>query len=191
MAAVDNVEQLVSQFTNDLPLFGIQSIDNFERAILESYNNCQEALERKILFALITGMDFEAKKLDIKRINNVWGTLRTNIENLPKSKKIIKCYQSDARKTPLANESVDFVITSPPYINVFNYHQNYRKSVEKIGLDVLHVARSEIGANRKFRQNRFLTVVQYCMDLAEVLMFLGSRLGCSQTNLESQYTKKY
>lgn len=82
--------------------------------------------------------------------------------------KEINCYQRDARKTKLLKNSVDMVITSPPYINVFNYHQNYRKSVEKTGVDVLAVARSEIGSNRKFRPNRFMTVVQYCMDMGLV-----------------------
>jgi hypothetical protein len=37
-------------------------------------------------------------------------------------------------------------------------------------------ARSEIGANRKFRQNRFLTVVQYCLDMALALAELA-RVG--------------
>jgi hypothetical protein len=64
---------------------------------------------------------------------------------------------------------VGFVITSPPYINVFNYHQNYRRSVEVLGWDLLRVARSEIGSNRANRGNRFSTVVQYCLDIAAVL----------------------
>jgi hypothetical protein len=60
-------------------------------------------------------------------------------------------------------------VTSPPYINVFNYHQHYRRSVESLGFDLLKVAKSEIGSNRKHRQNRFLTVIQYCLDMAAVL----------------------
>lgn len=75
----------------------------------------------------------------------------------------------DARATGLAAQSVDLVITSPPYINVFNYHQQYRPIVEAIGCTPLGVAGSEIGANRKHRQNRFLTVVQYCIDIAMAL----------------------
>ena len=64
-------------------------------------------------------------------------------------------------------------MSSPPYINVFNYHQNYRRSVEILGWDVLRVARSEIGSNRANRGNRFLTVVQYCIDMANVLQELA------------------
>ena len=79
------------------------------------------------------------------------------------------CYLADARQIPLPRESVDAVITSPPYINVFNYHHNYRSAVELLGWRPLEAASSEIGANRKHRQNRFLTVVQYCLDMAKCI----------------------
>jgi hypothetical protein len=70
---------------------------------------------------------------------------------------------------PLDNQAVDLILTSPPYINVFNYHQNCRKAMELLGWDLLRVSRSELGANRKHRANRFLTVVQYCMDMGMAL----------------------
>lgn len=167
-SAILKIDSLVSKYTNDLPLFGYSEIEGFEKEILDVYKEANNRVERTILFALITGMDFETKKLDIKRLRSVWSLLKANIESLPTSAKELKVFHSDSRAAPIKNESIDFVITSPPYINVFNYHQNYRKSVEKTGVDVLSVAKSEIGANRKFRQNRFLTVVQYCMDMSMV-----------------------
>jgi DNA modification methylase len=81
-----------------------------------------------------------------------------------------RCLLADARATSLPTESVDAVITSPPYINVFNYHQNNRLAVELLGWHPLQAAVSEIGANRKHRQNRFLTVIQYAMDMGECLV---------------------
>lgn len=42
-------------------------------------------------------------------------------------------YLADARSTPLEAQSVEAVVTSPPYINVFNYHQNYRPAAELLG----------------------------------------------------------
>ena len=65
------------------------------------------------------------------------------------------------------------VLTSPPYINVHNYHQQFRRSVEALGWDVLSIARSEIGSNRQNRGNRFLTVIQYSLDMALVLRELA------------------
>lgn len=176
--AVNNIEMVIAKYTNNLPLSEYMASSNFEEEIISLYHDFLGKPESIILMALITGMDFGIKKLDVKRINHVWSTLRSNIELLPSSPQKITCYQADARKTPLNDFSIDFVLTSPPYINVFNYHQNYRKSIEKIGVDVLTIAKSEIGANRKFRQNRFLTVIQYCMDMSQV--FLELRRVCIQ-----------
>jgi hypothetical protein len=41
--------------------------------------------------------------------------------------------------------------------------------VELLGWDLLKVARSEIGSNRKHRGNRFFTVTQYCLDMVAAL----------------------
>jgi len=91
------------------------------------------------------------------------------IMNLPYVKKRLDVFHSDARHTELKDNSIDLIITSPPYINVFNYHQNYRPVMEKLGWDLLSIARSEFGSNRKNRSNRFLTVVQYSIDMNDVL----------------------
>lgn len=82
---------------------------------------------------------------------------------------VAQSYLEDSRATSLESNSIEGVITSPPYINVFNYHQNYRPIMEKLGWTPLNAAKSEIGANRKFRQNRFLTVIQYAQDLGQAL----------------------
>ncbi|MCI5222548.1 MAG: hypothetical protein D3924_07740 [Candidatus Electrothrix sp. AR4] len=166
--AIGIIELAVAKHTNSLPLVQDNVCSHLEKDIIQLYYDVKNKPEKIILLALITGMDFGNKEATIKRINHVWGTLRSNIELLPSTSKKICCYHADARKTPLKDSSIDFIITSPPYINVFNYHQNYRKSIEKIGIDILKVARSEIGSNRKFRPNRFLTVVQYCMDMSQV-----------------------
>jgi Zn-dependent metalloprotease len=41
-----------------------------------------------------------------------------------------------------------------------------------LGWDLLKIAKSEIGSNRANRGNRFLTVIQYCLDLVAVLQEL-------------------
>ncbi len=91
------------------------------------------------------------------------------VKSLPYSKRSCKVFHTDARTIPLHDMCVDLIITSPPYINVFNYHQNNRSAMELIGWNLLDIARSEIGSNRKNRQNRFLTVMQYTLDMLDVL----------------------
>lgn len=87
------------------------------------------------------------------------------IRNFPYTTVPLRCDQGDARGLGLEDSCVDLVLTSPPYVNVFNYHQNFRTIVELVGHDPLGVAKTEIGSNRKHRQNRFLTVTQYCLDM--------------------------
>ncbi len=90
--------------------------------------------------------------------------------NLPFSDKPISASLNDARHAGDAfTNKIDLILTSPPYINVFNYHQNYRAIIETFNFDVLKVAHSEFGSNRKNRGNRFKTVVQYCIDMEQSL----------------------
>ena len=128
---------------------------------------------RILCSALVVLLDLHNNDITSDMIRNRFQSLAKLVRDLPYSTAPIKADLRDARELPLADQSVDFVITSPPYINVFNYHQNYRRSVELLGWDVLRVARSEIGSNRANRGNRFYTVVQYCIDMARTLQELA------------------
>lgn len=123
--------------------------------------------------ALVVLLDVYKNKISNYFVQGKFYDLAKLVRNLPYTKALIKADLQDARSLPLGNQSIDFVITSPPYINVFNYHQNYRRSVEILGWDVLRVAKSEIGSNRANRGNRFYTVVQYCIDMASTLQELA------------------
>lgn len=92
--------------------------------------------------------------------------LETTVTSAPYALRPIRCEIGDARHVKVEDNCVDYLVTSPPYINVFNYHQNYRPIAEALGYTPLSMARAEIGANRKHRQNRYMTVVQYCIDMA-------------------------
>jgi hypothetical protein len=91
---------------------------------------------------------------------------KNSLIGLPYSEQPISALLKDARSVGEEFENqIDFILTSPPYINVFNYHQNYRAIIETFKFDILRVAHSEFGSNRKNRGNRFKTVVQYCLDM--------------------------
>lgn len=121
---------------------------------------------KNILSLLIILMDIYKNKVTFKLLNDKWNNLKEIIMKISFSEKEIKVILGDSRYSEIEGNSVDLVLTSPPYINVFNYHQNYRRSVEVLGYDVLKIARKELGSNRKNRGNRFLTVVEYCIDMS-------------------------
>lgn len=123
--------------------------------------------------ALVVLLDIHNNQPTHDLVVSRFAALARLVQQLPYSCQRIKADLHDARALPLAAATIDFVITSPPYINVFNYHQNYRRSVEILGWDLLRVARSEIGSNRANRTNRFYTVVQYCIDMAKTLQELA------------------
>ncbi len=92
--------------------------------------------------------------------------IKNAILGLPFTEQPINALLKDSRNAgDEFQNNVDLILTSPPYINVFNYHQNFRAIVESFHFDLLKVAHSEFGYNRKNRGNRFKTVIQYCLDM--------------------------
>ena len=138
--------------------------------LVELSRHQKEAPSRVLLEGLVVLLDFIKPGLTRTKVASTWRRLRERVEGLPYSTEPVEPMNCDARRVPVHSGTVDLVITSPPYINVFNYHQQYRASVESLGWDLLRVARSEMGSNRKNRGNRFLTVIQYCLDMVQALI---------------------
>lgn len=124
--------------------------------------------ESILLGTLVILLDI-SNEIDLLSIHSSLHRVTSSVRRFPHSTKQISVLFGDSRCIPIEDGLVDFCITSPPYINVFNYHQNYRRSAESLGWDLLKIARSEIGSNRANRGNRFLTVVQYCLDMVDTL----------------------
>lgn len=144
-----------------------QRILNWPRQTID-LNFCKEIGEDLLGKCFLLHMFGDKKEVDTARATSALRTFTSKMDELPSSQIELSVQVGDARFTNLAANSIDAVVTSPPYINVFNYHQNYRPVVEALGLSPLVAARAEIGANRKHRQNRFMTVIQYCIDMEAV-----------------------
>lgn len=185
------IDKLNVEIENIINNFQLIESDNKETttlfdSIVEQFiilsSNCNEHSSKTIVDAFIVLLDKTTYRNKPDKISKLWSDLSSTLIELPFTKNTINAYNADCRKIPTQDNSIDLVITSPPYINVFNYHQQYRKNTEALGFDVLDAAKSEIGSNRKHRGNRFYTVVQYCLDIAECLVELirvcksGSRL---------------
>ena len=170
---INTIEKRISPFiAGNLPLFqkSNETLGSFElfQQILECFSN-KLSEEAKLIFeTYLILIDPKEKELTQSRAQTLWRRLASLILNLPEANSSMKVFNGDCRSTPLRKNSIDLVITSPPYINVFNYHQQKRTPIEAMGWDVLSVARSEIGSNRKHRGNRYLTVTQYCLDMFKV-----------------------
>jgi hypothetical protein len=174
--AIEEVRSVLDNVMSDLmPLFGRRQKPTAEpvAALLGLIQKERtQSLRRSILTnTLIRVLELPAPH-DGEAAARAFDQHSQVIRALPQSSTPCRVAHADARCLPLEASSVDMVITSPPYINVFNYHQNNRTAMQHLGWDLLAVAQSEFGSNRKHRGNRFLTVIQYCLDMFGALQEL-------------------
>lgn len=138
--------------------------------LLTFSSDFNEKLKTKQERVFLLNMLFQSEKdknLTLKSsILKSFSYLKKSLLDLPFTTYPINAILKDAKS--VGKElygKIDLIVTSPPYINVFNYHQNHRAIVEEFRFDILKVAQSEFGSNRKNRGNRFKTVIQYCIDM--------------------------
>ena len=137
-----------------------------ETALVRLWRESDTEISGILAAALVVLCDFYREDLSADKVRKTWMRLADTVRSLPISSQPVKVHRTDARELPAETDSVDLILTSPPYINVHNYHQKFRRSVEALGWNVLAIASSEIGSNRQNRGNRFLTVIQYALDMA-------------------------
>lgn len=155
----------------------INSILHDEEIIpkLLEFKDSQEPPISNIISLLVILLDIYNNEITLDFLQKKWDDLKQIVNALPYTEKKISALMGDSRNIELPNDLADLLITSPPYVNVFNYHQKYRRSVEVLGFNVLSIAKTEFGSNRKNRGNRLLTVIQYCIDMA-LAMYESSRI---------------
>ncbi|MCT6889585.1 hypothetical protein RAM07_02080 [Lactobacillus helsingborgensis] len=154
--------------------------DQIISIILKDINTQTDNIVKTLESLLIVLLDIKDKsKVNYIEIEKKWSQISEKIMALPVFNKDIKVYRGDIRSIHAYPKKPNLVFTSPPYINVFNYHQNYRKSVELLGYNVLNIAKKEFGSNRRNRSNRFKTVTEYCIDMS---LSINSILNSIQFN---------
>lgn len=170
----NKVSHLLTRYEN-LPMF-IQA-DSFRESFknlldfsIELYSRMDNLNERILAInTLFTAEEYKNGTME----SSIFRAVRYIVSclmQLPYTDKPISEGLGDARLLHTnCPTTANIIFTSPPYINVFNYHQNHRAILEVLGWDLLEVAQSEIGSNRKNRGNRFRTVVQYCVDMERTI----------------------
>jgi DNA modification methylase len=173
LAIVCNLAQKNIVCSENTELFALlyPNSGSFTEQLLNFYQDCQKTFFTYLIatVSIMIAMG-NSENTTVQKFFKSLNTVVEIIKNLPYTNVPIYSFLTDARYLNLPKSSFDLIVTSPPYINVFNYHQNYRQVLEFLNWQPLQVAVSEIGANRKHRANRFLTVIQYCMDMCTVFL---------------------
>ena len=147
-----------------------QQYQNLIRFAGDVFSSLERGFEKTIALNMLF-ISENHRKLNLRdSVCSSFKTIEQVALSLPLSSQPLSAKLLDARLLH-TEKSIrpHLIITSPPYINVFNYHQNHRATLEAVGWDMLKVASSEFGSNRKNRGNRFKTVVQFCLDMEESL----------------------
>ena len=175
------IDTLLSSYSKDLPVYTKSDDYRVSYCHLLSFakdvkNNSTKA-DWPFLINVLFLCEKDKKKSLYDSIRGNYAIMKNNLLSLPVAANKVEVYLGDARSLGGAfPQSIDLILTSPPYINVFNYHQNYRGIIECFDFDVLKVAESEFGSNRKNRTNRFRTVVQYTMDMGDTILSASKSL---------------
>jgi len=123
---------LQREFLQALPLFqdpgqkpDRQDAEAIKSRLVALLLAVEDRLQYQLLESLIVLLDFYQPDLSADKVFTVWKKLTRLVLGLPFSQQPIEIFHADARETSLPDSSVDLVLTSPPYINVLNYHQQY------------------------------------------------------------------
>jgi DNA modification methylase len=75
---------------------------------------------------------------------------------IPKAKRArVTIHQADTRQTPfIKDDSVDLIVTSPPYLNAYDYHKYHRQRLHWLGGDIAFARDVEIGKHDDFTRPR-------------------------------------
>jgi len=88
------------------------------------------------------------------------------ISKLPK----IELIKGDARKLKVDDESVDLIVTSPPYVNALDYYRVHMYNMLWLGIDFDLFRKHEIGGHSHFIMNRFRLLTEYLGDMLRAMI---------------------
>ncbi len=85
-------------------------------------------------------------------------------------KKQTKVTTGDARKLNLSSNSVDLIVTSPPYVNALDYYRVHMYNMLWLGMDYNIFKLHEIGGHSHFLLNRFRLLSEYLGDMLRAMI---------------------
>lgn len=83
------------------------------------------------------------------------------VKNVPE----VKVICGDARKLEVETNSIDLIVTSPPYVNALDYYRAHMYNMLWLGMDFDLFRRHEIGGHSHFIINRFRLLSEYLGDM--------------------------
>lgn len=122
------------------------------------------ALSSTIWSLVENGGGIDVDGLFLKKVKSMQNELKKMskiIKNIPE----VKIICGDARKLEVETNSVDLIVTSPPYVNALDYYRVHMYNMLWLGMDFDLLKKHEIGAHSHFINNRFRLLSEYLGDM--------------------------
>lgn len=150
LQVIKNIVKTVESDDKDLYNYLLIALSATIRAIIESENgdNILGIFERKL-----------------NLMNNLMKEYRENTY-----KTDVKLINGDARKLDIVSDSVDLVVTSPPYVNALDYYRVHMYNMLWLGMDYNEFKINEIGGHSHFLANRFRLLAEYLGDMLRAMI---------------------
>jgi len=134
----------------------------------EGHNNLYDlgrvALSSTIWSLVENGNGLDVDNTFIKKIQMMKREL-LEMSKIVTNKPSVKVIQGDARKLEVNSNSIDLIVTSPPYVNALDYYRTHMYNMLWLGMDFDIFRKHEIGGHSHFIMNRFRLLSEYLGDM--------------------------
>jgi DNA modification methylase len=122
------------------------------------------ALSSTIWSLVENGNGINVDEIFLKKVKSMQREL-LRMANILKTIPDVKVICGDARKLEVKTNSVDLIVTSPPYVNALDYYRAHMYNMLWLGMDFDLFRKHEIGGHSHFIMNRFRLLSEYLGDM--------------------------
>jgi len=133
------------------------------------YDLGRVALSSTIWSLVENGGRSDVDDLFLKKVNSMEKDLK-KMSKIVKNPPKVKVITGDARKLEVESNSVDLIVTSPPYVNALDYYRVHMYNMLWLGMDFDLFKKHEIGAHSHFIYNRFRLLSEYLGDMLRAMI---------------------
>lgn len=150
----------------------ISKLESIREALLEvreeGHNDLFDfgrvALSSTIWSLVENGNGIDVDDMFLKKIKSMQNELN-KMAKIIKTIPDVKVICGDARKLEVNTNSIDLIVTSPPYVNALDYYRAHMYNMLWLGMDFDLFRKHEIGGHSHFIVNRFRLLSEYLGDM--------------------------
>ncbi|MEM3828109.1 MAG: DNA methyltransferase [Candidatus Micrarchaeaceae archaeon] len=122
------------------------------------------ALSSTIWSLVENGNGIDVDDMFLKKVKSMQNNLN-KMAKIIKTVPDVKVIYGDARKLEVNTNSIDLIVTSPPYVNALDYYRAHMYNMLWLGMDFDLFRKHEIGGHSHFIVNRFRLLSEYLGDM--------------------------